>query len=78
MNGENWLLLGLYLNECVLLFKATQCYNYLMRMPYFTKQSRYYSRMFEQLIELSLVEIELPSKTLLHCVIMNGNTHWLG
>ena len=44
-------------------------------MWYFTKQSRLYFKMFEQPIELSLVKSELPNKRLLHCVIMNGNTH---
>ena len=37
-----------------------------MKMEYFTKQSHLCFIMFEQLIELSLVKIELSSKMLFH------------
>ena len=44
-------------------------------MKYFTKKIHLYFVMFKQPIELSLVEIELLSKTLLHYIILNNNTH---
>ena len=34
--------------------------------------------MFKQLTELSLVKIELPSKTLLQCITPNSDTCLLG
>ena len=44
-------------------------------MQYLTKISRLCYGMFEQPIELSLVEVELMSKMLLHYVNPNNNTH---
>ena len=37
-----------------------------------------YTVVSKQLIELSLVKIEILSKTLLHYVTPNNNTHYLG
>ena len=45
-----------------------------MIMYYFTKKTHLCPIMFEQNIDLSLVRIELLSKTLLHYVIVNNNT----
>ena len=42
------------------------------------RQSRLYSILPEQPIQLSFVKIELPSKTLLHYVTPNNNPHQLG
>ena len=61
----------------MIIFTLTQCYNYSIRLAYFTKQSHLCSMMSEQLIELSLVEIELMSKTLLHCMTpIITHTNW--
>ena len=51
------------------------CYNYYMRMKYFTKQSYLCSINSEKPIELPLVKIELMSKTFLHCEAPHGDTH---
>ena len=59
------------------LFKVMQCYNYLVRKKYFTKQSHLCLMMSKQLIELLLVKFELPSKMLLHHITMNSNKHYL-
>ena len=43
--------------ECVLLFGVTWCYNYLMRISFFSKKNHLCSIKSEQPIELSLVKL---------------------
>ena len=59
----------------MLLNGVMQCYKYWRSMYYFTKLSHFRSIMVEQLIELSLVKIELLIKTFLYCVTPNRDTH---
>ena len=67
-------------NGCMLLFGDMYCsaITILRECKKFTKQSRSCFGMFEQCVELLLGKIELLSKMLLHCVIMNIDTHCLG
>ena len=53
-----------YPNKHVSLFGVTHCYNYLMRRYKSTKKSEICSIMSEQHVKLSLVEIEVLSKSL--------------